>query len=216
LPCLRARHFFYLGSAEHHPRSERANGGDKVISRISNSSIRRLLVANRSEIAIRIFRAATELGIRMFAVYVKEDRLSLHRFKADEAYQIGTGRGALEAYLAIDEIIDIAKRHHVDAIHPGYGFLSESPEFAEARAREGILFVGPTPQTMRTLGNKVAARNLAISRGVPVMPAERAAISLGPNFSMASSSSLASAAACSSLLLTSLGGGAFPDAATRA
>jgi pyruvate carboxylase len=142
-----------------------------VISRISNSSIRRLLVANRSEIAIRIFRAATELGIRTFAVYAKEDKLSLHRFKADEAYQIGKGKGALEAYLSIDEIIGIAKDHQVDAIHPGYGFLSESPEFAEACAREGILFVGPSPQTMRTLGNKVAARNLAISCGVPVMPA---------------------------------------------
>ena len=142
-----------------------------MISRISNSSIRRLLVANRSEIAIRIFRAATELGIRTFAVYAKEDKLSLHRFKADEAYQIGKGKGALEAYLSIDEIIGIAKDHQVDAIHPGYGFLSESPEFAEACARECILFVGPWPQTMRTLGNKVAARNLAISCGVPVMPA---------------------------------------------
>jgi pyruvate carboxylase len=215
LPCLRARHFFYLGSAEHHPRSERANGGDKVISRISNSSIRRLLVANRSEIAIRIFRAATELGLRMFAVYVKEDRLSLHRFKADEAYQIGKGRGALEAYLAIDEIIDIAKRHHVDAIHPGYGFLSESPEFAEARAREGILCrsLAADDADARKQGSSAQSGDLARRSSDA---GERAAISLGPNFSMASSSSLASAAACSSLLLTSLGGGAFPDAATRA
>lgn len=142
-----------------------------MISKTSSSPIRRLLVANRSEIAIRIFRAATELGIRTFAVYAKEDRLSLHRFKADEAYQIGQGKGALEAYLSIDEIIGIARDHHVDAIHPGYGFLSESPEFAEACAREGIVFVGPSPETMRTLGNKVAARNLAISCGVPVMPA---------------------------------------------
>jgi pyruvate carboxylase len=142
-----------------------------VISRTSNSTIRRLLVANRSEIAIRIFRAATELGIRTFAVYAREDRLSLHRFKADEAYLIGKGKGALEAYLSIDEIIAIAKDHHVDAIHPGYGFLSESPEFAEACAREGIIFIGSSPQTMRTLGNKVAARNLAIACGVPVMPA---------------------------------------------
>lgn len=142
-----------------------------MISRSANNPIRRLLVANRSEIAIRIFRAATELGLRTFAVYAKEDKLSLHRFKADEAYQIGKGKGALEAYLSVDEIIGIAKDNEVDAIHPGYGFLSESPEFAEACAREGILFVGPSPQTMRTLGNKVAARNLAISRGVPVMPA---------------------------------------------
>ena len=130
-----------------------------------------LLVANRSEIAIRIFRAATELGIRTFAVYAEQDKLSLHRFKADEAYQIGKGKGPLEAYLSIDEMIRVAKEHDIGFIHPGYGFLSESPEFAEACTREGIIFIGPSPQTMRTLGNKVAARNLAISCGVPVMPA---------------------------------------------
>src|SRR6516164_615835 len=138
------------------------------------SSFKKLLVANRSEIAIRIFRAATELGLRTFAIYAEEDKLSLHRFKADEAYQIGTGRGPLEAYLSIDEIIRIAKERKIDAIHPGYGFLSESPEFADACAREGIIFIGPSPQTMRTLGNKVAARNLAIACGVPVMPASGA------------------------------------------
>jgi pyruvate carboxylase len=133
--------------------------------------IHRLLVANRSEIAIRVFRAATELGIRTVAVYAEEDKLSLHRFKADEAYQIGKGKGPLEAYLTIPEVIRVAKEAKVDAIHPGYGFLSESPEFAEACAEAGIIFIGPKPQTMRTLGNKVAARNLAISVGVPVMPA---------------------------------------------
>ena len=137
----------------------------------STSPIGRLLVANRSEIAIRIFRAATELGIRTFAVYAEEDKLSLHRFKADEAYLIGRGKGPLEAYLSIDEVVRVAKDHRIDAIHPGYGFLSESPEFAEACARENITFIGPSPTTMRTLGNKVAARNLAISCGVPVMPA---------------------------------------------
>jgi pyruvate carboxylase len=130
-----------------------------------------LLVANRSEIAIRIFRAATELQIRTFAVYAEQDKLSLHRFKADEAYRIGRGKGPLEAYLSIEEVIRVAKEHGIDAIHPGYGFLSESPEFAEACAREGIIFIGPTPTTMRILGNKVAARNLAVSCGVPVMPA---------------------------------------------
>src|SRR5215471_1301398 len=138
------------------------------------SSFKNLLVANRSEIAIRIFRAATELGLRTFAIYAEEDKLSLHRFKADEAYQIATGRGPLEAYLSIDEIMGIAKERKIDAIHPGYGFLSESPEFADACAREGIIFIGPSPQTMRTLGNKVAARNLAIACGVPVMPASDA------------------------------------------
>src|SRR5450631_3249751 len=133
--------------------------------------IRRLLVANRSEIAIRVFRAATELGIGTLAIFAEEDKLSLHRFKADEAYQVGAGKGALEGYLSIEEVIRVAKEAKADAIHPGYGFLSESPEFAEACAEAGIIFIGPSPQTMRDLGNKVAARNLAISCGVPVMPA---------------------------------------------
>ncbi|MDZ5450912.1 pyruvate carboxylase [Labrys sp. ZIDIC5] len=134
-------------------------------------SFRRLLVANRSEIAIRVFRAATELGISTIAVYAEEDKLSLHRFKADEAYQIGKGKGPVEAYLSIDEVIRVAKEARADAIHPGYGLLSESPEFAEACAAAGIVFIGPSPKTLRTLGNKVDARNLAISVGVPVMPA---------------------------------------------
>ncbi|SFK40450.1 pyruvate carboxylase [Methylocapsa palsarum] len=133
--------------------------------------IRRLLVANRSEITIRIFRAASELGIRTVAIYAEEDKLSLHRFKADEAYLIGLGKGPLEAYLSIEEVIRVAREAKVDAIHPGYGFLSESPEFAEACAQAGIIFIGPKPETMRQLGNKVAARNLAMSCGVPVMPA---------------------------------------------
>ena len=133
--------------------------------------IRRLLVANRSEITIWVFRAATELGIRTVAVYAEEDKLSLHRFKADEAYQIGVGKGPLEAYLSIDEVIRVAKEAKVDAIHPGYGFLSESPEFAEACAAAGVIFIGPAPQTMRDLGNKVAARHIAVSCGAPVMPA---------------------------------------------
>ncbi|MEK0084033.1 pyruvate carboxylase [Benzoatithermus flavus] len=134
-------------------------------------AIRRLLVANRSEIAIRVFRAATELGIRTIAIYAEEDKLSLHRFKADEAYQVGKGLGPIEAYLSIPEVLRVAKEAGADAIHPGYGFLSESPEFAEACAEAGIVFIGPKPSTMRTLGNKVAARNLAIAVGVPVMPA---------------------------------------------
>ncbi|MFD1704165.1 pyruvate carboxylase [Methylopila henanensis] len=137
----------------------------------SPRKIEKLLVANRSEIAIRVFRAAAELGIRTVAIYAEEDKLSLHRFKADEAYQVGRGMGPLEAYLSIPEVIRVATDAGVDAIHPGYGFLSESPEFAEACAEAGILFIGPSPETMRKLGNKVAARNLAISVGVPVMPA---------------------------------------------
>ena len=133
--------------------------------------ITRLMVANRSEIAIRVFRAATELGMETVAIYAEEDRLSLHRFKADEAYRVGAGRGPLQAYLDVEGIIEAARRARVDAIHPGYGFLSESPEFAEACEAAGIRFIGPSAETMRQLGNKVAARNLAIAAGVPVMPA---------------------------------------------
>ena len=132
---------------------------------------RRLLVANRSEIAIRVFRAATELGISTIAVYAEEDKLSLHRFKADEAYQIGKGKGPVEAYLSIDEVLRVAKEAKADAIHPGYGLLSESPEFAQACAEAGIIFIGPSPKTLRMLGNKVDARALAVKMGVPVMPA---------------------------------------------
>ncbi|WP_048858118.1 biotin carboxylase N-terminal domain-containing protein, partial [Acidiphilium multivorum] len=134
-------------------------------------TFRRLLVANRSEIAIRVFRAATELGITTIGIYAEQDKLSLHRFKADEAYLIGEGMGPIEAYLSIEEVLRVAEEAKADAIHPGYGFLSENPEFAEACAARGIAFIGPAPRTMRTLGNKVAARQLAESVGVPVMPA---------------------------------------------
>jgi pyruvate carboxylase len=133
--------------------------------------INSLLVANRGEIAIRVMRAANELGIRTVAIYSQEDRFSLHRTKADEAYLVGRGKGPIEAYLDIGDILRIAAAAKVDAIHPGYGFLSENPEFVEACQRAGVTFIGPTPQIMRTLGNKVAARNLAVSAGVPVMPA---------------------------------------------
>src|SRR5579872_2260194 len=133
--------------------------------------IRKILVANRSEIAIRVFRAATELGISTVAVFAEEDKLALHRFKADEAYQIGKGLGPIAAYLSIPDIIRVAREARVDAVHPGYGFLSENPQFARACAAAGVQFIGPSPQTMEMLGNKVAARNLAIAAGVPVMPA---------------------------------------------
>ena len=131
----------------------------------------RILVANRGEIAIRVMRAANELGIATVAVFSQEDRFSLHRTKADQAYLVGEGQGALQAYLGIEEIVAVARQAGCDAIHPGYGFLSESPEFADACARAGVVFIGPQPSTMRTLGNKVAARNLAVAAGVPVMPA---------------------------------------------
>ncbi|MEP4032905.1 pyruvate carboxylase, partial [Roseibium polysiphoniae] len=119
----------------------------------------------------RVFRAANELGLKTVAIFAEQDKLALHRFKADEAYQVGKGLGPIEAYLAIDEIIRVAKLSGADAIHPGYGLLSESPEFVEACEEAGVIFIGPRPETMRRLGNKVAARNLAIEAGVPVMPA---------------------------------------------
>ena len=133
--------------------------------------IQKILIANRGEIAIRVMRAANELGIRTVAIHSREDRFSLHRTKADESYLVGDGKGPIEAYLDIPDIIRIARDAQVDAVHPGYGFLSENPEFADACAAAGIIFIGPLPDTMRTLGNKVSARNLAIRAGVPVMPA---------------------------------------------
>ncbi|MFM7567821.1 MAG: pyruvate carboxylase, partial [Betaproteobacteria bacterium] len=133
--------------------------------------IQSLLVANRSEIAIRVMRAAAEMGMRTVAIYSHEDRFALHRFKADESYQVGEGQKPLQAYLDIEDIIRIARQAKVDAIHPGYGFLSENPDFARACAQAGIVFVGPTPEAMTTLGNKVAARAAAERAGVPVMPA---------------------------------------------
>src|SRR3989449_9124503 len=108
--------------------------------------IQKLLAANRSEIAIRIFRAANELGLRTVAVYSQEDRLALHRFKADEAYQVGVGKGPVEAYLDIPGIVALAKEKGVDAIHPGYGVLSHDPAFARACEKTGITFVGPPPK----------------------------------------------------------------------
>ena len=133
-------------------------------------NIQKLLAANRSEIAIRIFRAANELGLRTVGIYSQEDRLGLHRFKADEAYQIGAGKGPVEAYLDVAGIVALAKAKNVDAIHPGYGFLSENPAFARACEKAGITFVGPTPSLLEQLGDKTAARKLAAAAGVPVLP----------------------------------------------
>ena len=114
--------------------------------------IKKLLVANRSEIAIRVFRSAHELGIRTVAIYAHEDRFALHRFKADEAYVVGRPGEPLRSYLDIPGIVALAKARGVDAIHPGYGFLSENPEFAAACAAEGITFVGPRVELLRTQG----------------------------------------------------------------
>ena len=132
---------------------------------------RKILVANRGEIAIRVMRAANELGKKTVAVYAEEDKLGLHRFKADEAYRIGEGLGPVAAYLSIPEIIRVAKESGADAIHPGYGLLSENPEFVDACVQAGITFIGPSADTMRALGDKASARQVAIKAGVPVIPA---------------------------------------------
>src|SRR6267378_1002396 len=122
---------------------------------------KKLLVANRSEIAIRVFRAATELGLRTVAIYAQEDRLSVHRFKADEAYLVGEGKGPVGAYLDIPGIVALAKEKGVDLIHPGYGFLAENAEFAKACEEANITFIGPRSELLRLMGDKVAARALA-------------------------------------------------------
>src|SRR4051794_35868534 len=132
--------------------------------------MKKLLALNRGEIAIRILRAANELKLRTVAVYSQEDRLSLHRFKADEAYQIGQGKGPVQAYLDVENIVAMAAEREVDAIHPGYGFLSENPALAEACDRAGIAFVGPSARLLELLGDKTAARKLAEQAGIPTIP----------------------------------------------
>ncbi|XP_064881295.1 pyruvate carboxylase, mitochondrial-like [Oncorhynchus nerka] len=139
--------------------------------------IKKVMVANRGEIAIRVFRACTELGIRTVAVYSEEDRGQMHRQKADEAYLIGKSLPPVAAYLHIPDIIKVAKENGVDAIHPGYGFLSERSDFAQACVDAGVRFIGPSPETVRKMGDKVEARSLAISAGVPVVPGTDAPIS---------------------------------------
>ena len=128
------------------------------------------MAANRSEIAVRIFRAGTELDLRTVAVFAQEDRFCIHRYKADEAYQIGSGKGPVAAYLDIEGIIGLAKEKGVDAIHPGYGFLSENPDFARACEKAGIIFVGPRSELLEMMGDKTAARAVAKKNGVPVLP----------------------------------------------
>src|SRR5688572_12245813 len=132
--------------------------------------MKKLLALNRGEIAIRILRAATELQLRTVAVYSQEDALSLHRFKADEAYQIGRGMGPVQAYLDVEGIVALAKEKGVDAIHPGYGFLSENPALPRACEKAGITFVGPSAELLELLGDKTAARGLAAKAGVPIVP----------------------------------------------
>ena len=130
----------------------------------------KLLAANRSEIAVRIFRSATELGYRTVAIYANEDRFGVHRFKADEGYLVGKGKGPVAAYLDISSIIDLAKKKEVDLIHPGYGFLSENAEFARACEKNGLNFVGPSADLLSRMGDKIEARKIADEAKVPTLP----------------------------------------------
>jgi len=132
---------------------------------------KKILIANRGEIAIRVMRAANEMGKKTVAVFAEEDKLGLHRFKADEAYRIGEGLSPVGAYLSIPEIIRVAKMSGADAVHPGYGLLSENPDFVDACEAAGLTFIGPTADTMRALGDKASARRVAMAAGVPVIPA---------------------------------------------
>ncbi|MFW7403242.1 pyruvate carboxylase [Vagococcus fluvialis] len=132
--------------------------------------MKKVLVANRGEIAIRVFRACTEMGIQTVGIYAAEDERSIHRFKADEAYLVGKGKKPIDAYLDIEDIIRIAKDSHVDAIHPGYGFLSENLQFAKRCEEEGIIFVGPTVKHLDMFGDKIKAKDAAISAGVQSIP----------------------------------------------
>jgi pyruvate carboxylase len=134
------------------------------------------MAANRGEIALRIFRAGTEAGCRTVGVYAWEDRFSPHRFKADESYMVGAGKSPVGAYLDIDDLVRIAKENNVDAVHPGYGFLSENARFADALSRAGVVFVGPSGDTLRQWGDKTAARETAIKAGVRVIPGSDGAV----------------------------------------
>ncbi len=157
-------------TTHHHKSAEKSKPG--VIR-----PFQKLLAANRSEIAIRIFRAGTELNLRTVAMYAQEDRFCLHRFKADEAYLIGQGKGPVAAYLDIESIITMAREKGVDAIHPGYGFLSENAHFARACAAAGMAFVGPRPELLEMMGDKTAARALAQRINVPTLPGNEDPIS---------------------------------------
>ncbi|MEA0561663.1 pyruvate carboxylase [Lysinibacillus irui] len=165
-------------------------------------SINKILVANRGEIAIRIFRACTELNIQTVAIYSREDSGAFHRFKADEAYLVGAGKKPIDAYLDIEDIIAIAKDADVDAIHPGYGFLSENVEFARRCEEEGIVFIGPTSQHLDMFGDKVKARSQAIAAEIPVIPGTD-----GPVADLAEVETFASTYGYPVMIKAALGGG---------
>ena len=139
-------------------------------------NFKKILVANRGEIAIRVFRACKELGIRSLAIYSEQDKTSLFRTKADESYQIGKNKTPVEAYLAIDEIIKLAKKKNVDAIHPGYGFLSENAQFAKKCEENGIAFIGPTSKIISSVGDKISSKIVAQAANVPTIPGVEQAI----------------------------------------
>lgn len=138
--------------------------------------IRKVMAANRGEIAIRIFRAATEMNIKTVAIYSKEDFNSVHRTKADESFLVGKGKSPIGAYLSAEEIVSIAKEHDVDAIHPGYGFLSENTRFVELCEEAGIVFIGPPSHVIQRFGDKTEARQLAEQFNVPVVPGTKHAV----------------------------------------
>ena len=165
----RFRSFSPPGPMPSRPVSPSASPSATTVTAPGSRPIKKLLVANRSEIAIRVLRSATELGLRTVAIYTHEDRYALHRFKADEAYEIGKAGEPLGAYLDIPGIIALAEQHGVDAIHPGYGFLSENPKFASACQAANITFVGPTAELLTQLGDKTAARKVAQQAGVPIL-----------------------------------------------
>ncbi|HIA13112.1 MAG TPA: pyruvate carboxylase, partial [Flavobacteriales bacterium] len=131
--------------------------------------IKKVLVANRGEIAIRIFRACVEIGIKTVAIYTYEDRYSQHRYKADESYQIGQDNEPLKPYLDIDEIIKMAASKGVDAIHPGYGFLAENAEFAQKCGDNNVIFIGPSPQVISQMGDKLKAKAIAVKNEIPII-----------------------------------------------
>ena len=139
--------------------------------------INKLLVANRGEIAIRIFRACTEIGIRTVGIYTFEDRYSLHRYKADESYQVGDDDEPIKPYLDIQEIVQTALDNQVDAIHPGYGFLSENAKLADACRENGILFIGPKAEVLRSLGDKITAKKVARENDVPIIQSNQRELS---------------------------------------
>ena len=139
--------------------------------------IRKILAANRGEIAIRICRAATEMDIKTVAIYSKEDLGSLHRYKADESFQIGAGQSPVGAYLSAEEIVELAKKEGVDAIHPGYGFLSENTRFVQLCEEAGIIFIGPPSKVIHSFGDKTEARKLAVEYDVPIVPGTETSVS---------------------------------------